>query len=83
MATKELSLPSDIAAELEARVAHGEAATVADVLRAALAALEAEESRKLDALREKIAKSFADPRPSVAADEVFDRVDRMLDSLKR
>jgi antitoxin ParD1/3/4 len=80
MATRELTLPPDVAAQLDARVASGEAADVIDVMRAALAALEAQDARKLEDVRAKIARSISDPRPSVAADEVFARVGQMLDS---
>ena len=83
MATKELTLPSDLAAQLDARVANGEADCAVDVVRAALAALEAEETRKLEAVRAKIARSLADPRPPVAADAVFERIDQMLESLRK
>jgi len=84
MATKELTLPADLAAKLDARVARGEAASAVDVVRAALAALEAaEDARKIDAVREKIARSLADPRPSIPSDIVFDRVDQLLDSLQK
>ena len=83
MATKELTLPSDLAAQLDARVANGEADSAVDVVRAALAALEAEDARRLEAVRAKIARSLADPRPSVPVDAVFDRIDQMLESLQK
>jgi antitoxin ParD1/3/4 len=82
MSTKELTLPADLAALIEARVASGAGDTEVDVLRAALAALEAEDARKLQSVREKIARSLADPRPSIPANTVFDNVDKLLDSLK-
>jgi Arc/MetJ-type ribon-helix-helix transcriptional regulator len=83
MATRELTLPPDVAAQLDARVASGEATDVIDVMRAALAALEAQDARKLEDVRAKIARSVSDPRPSVAAGTVFDRVEEMLDSLQK
>ena len=83
MAMKELTLPPDVAAQLDARVANGEAESPIDIVRAALAALEAEDVRKLEAARAKITRSLADPRPSVPADAVFDRIDQMLDSLRK
>lgn len=83
MSTKELSLPLDLAAKLDARVADGEAESPVEIVRAALAALEAEETRKLEAVRAKIARSLADPRPSLPAENVFDRVDRLLDSIPK
>jgi hypothetical protein len=52
-------------------------------VRAALAALEAsEDAGKIDAVRAKIARSLADPRPSIPAGAVFDRVEQLLDTLK-
>jgi antitoxin ParD1/3/4 len=83
MPTKELTLPPDLAAKLDARVASGAAASAVDVVRDGLAALEAEDVRKLDALRAKIARALADPRPPIPADAVFDSIDELLDSLKR
>jgi antitoxin ParD1/3/4 len=83
MTTKELLLPPDIAAKLDARVADGEAENPIEVVRAALSALESEEARKLEAVRAKIARSLADPRPSIPAEMVFDRVDQLIDSLRK
>jgi len=83
MSTKEMTLPPDLAAKVEARVASGAAASAVDVVRDGLAALEAEDARKLEALRAKIAQSLDDPRPSIAADAAFDSVEKLLDSLKR
>lgn len=83
MAMKELTLPPDVAAQLDARVANGEAENAIDIVRAALAALEAQEARKLKSVRAKIARSLADPRPPVPADAVFDRIDQMLESLRK
>jgi len=84
MATKELTLPADLAAKLDDRVAKGEAQNAVEVVRNALAALEAaDDAKKLDAVRAKIARSLADPRPSIPAGVVFDRVDQLLDSLKQ
>ena len=47
--TKTVDLPADIAAKLDERVASGSADTPVDVIRAGIAALEAEDVRKLDA----------------------------------
>ena len=83
MGTKELILPPDIVAQLNERVANGEAANAVEILRSALAALEAEEMRKLEAARAKIARSLADPRPVVPADIVFDRIDQLIDAFRK
>jgi antitoxin ParD1/3/4 len=81
--TKTVDLPADVAAKLDERVASGAAADAVDAIRAGLAALEAEEARKLEAARAKVARALSDPRPSVPADEVFDRVDSLIRSLER
>ena len=84
MGTKELTLPADLAAKLDDRVAKGEAQDAVEVVRHALAALEAaDDVKKLEAVRAKIARSLADPRPSVPAGVVFDHLDQLLDSLKQ
>ncbi len=83
MSTRELTLPPDLIAKLDERVASGAAASVVDVVRDGLAALELEDARKLDALRAKISRSLDDPRPSIPADVVFDNVEKLLASLKR
>lgn len=83
MSTRELTLPPDLAAKLEARIASGAAASAVDVVRDGLAALEAEDVRKLDALRAKLARALTDTRPPIPADAVFDSIDALLDSLER
>jgi antitoxin ParD1/3/4 len=80
--TKTLALPADIAAKLDERVASGAAADAVDAVRAGIAALEAEEARKLEAVRDKVARALADPRSSVPADDVFGRLEAMLRSLR-
>lgn len=77
------SLPPDLAAKVQDRIASGAAADEVDALRAAFAALEASDIAKLDAVRTKIARSFSDPRPSDSADAVFDRIETALASLAR
>lgn len=81
--TTELRLPPDLAAKLDERVASGAAASAVDVVRDGLAALEAEDARRLQALRDKVARAMADPRPSAPADVAFDRVEAMLAALDR
>ena len=78
-----LTLPSDLAAKVQARIESGAESDPIDVLRAGLEALEAEDARRLAAIREKIARALADPRPSVPADEVYDRINAALDALAR
>lgn len=84
MGTKELTLPADLAAKLDDRVAKGEARDAVEVVRQALAALAAaDDAKKLDAVRAKIARALSDSRPSIPAGVVFDRLDQLLDSLKQ
>ena len=78
-----LTLPSDLAAKVQARIESGAESDAVDVVRAGIAALEAEDARRLVAIREKVARSLADPRPSVPAEDVFDRVDALLAAYNR
>lgn len=61
----------DLQDRVRARVASGAYASVSEVMRAAVRALDREESAINDWLREQIAESFADPRPNIPANEVF------------
>jgi len=83
MTTKEMTLPPDVAARIDARVANGEADSPEEVVRAALAALDAEDARKLEAVRAKVARSLADQRPSIPAEEVFAKIDALIESLEK
>jgi antitoxin ParD1/3/4 len=83
MMSKALTLPPDLVAKVEERIASGAAADAVDVVRAGLEALDAADAAKLEAVRAKIARALDDPRPSVPAEEAFDRVDALLDALAR
>ena len=61
-------------AAVEARVESGAYATASEVMRAALRALEREETVLDEILREKVRASLADPRPSIPAEAVFARL---------
>ena len=74
-------LPPDLAAKVKQRIDSGAAADAVEVVRAGLEALDAAEEAKLAAARAKIERALADPRPSIPADEAFDRVERLLDAL--
>lgn len=78
MASNQITLPPDLAAKVEERVASGASQDAVSVVRDGLAALEAEEARQLEWLREKIARSLNDPRPSVPIDDAFARVAQAL-----
>ncbi len=61
---------------VEARVNSGEYASASEVVRAGLRALDREEEVLNEYLREKIREAYDDPRPSVPAEEVFERLER-------
>jgi antitoxin ParD1/3/4 len=64
----------DLHERVEARVKSGNYASVSEVLRAAVRALEREEAAVTDWLRKRVDEAFADPRPNVPAREVFARL---------
>jgi antitoxin ParD1/3/4 len=64
----------DLHERVEARVKSGNYASVSEVLRAAVRALEREEAAVTDWLRQRVDEAFADPRPNVPAREVFGRL---------
>lgn len=78
-----VTLPPDLAAKVDARIASGAADDAVDVVRAGIEALEAADAAKLGALRAKVARALTDPRPSAPADDVFDRTNALLDALAR
>jgi Arc/MetJ-type ribon-helix-helix transcriptional regulator len=78
-----IELPPDLAARIEARVASGASSDPVEAIREGLEALESEDVRRLDTIRQRIAAALADPAPSVSADEAFDRVANYLKSLPR
>jgi antitoxin ParD1/3/4 len=59
---------------VESRVKSGAYASASEVMRAALRALDREESAVDDWLRQKVSEAFADPAPSVPARDVFRRL---------
>ena len=59
---------------VEARVKSGDYASASEVLRAALRALDREESAVNDWLRRAVEQALADPRPSIPARKVFKRL---------
>lgn len=75
-----LSLPPDLAKKVQARIDSGAASDAIEVVRAGLDALEAAEAAKLEAVRAKVARAVADPRPSIGADDVFARVNQAIDA---
>ncbi|GJE60347.1 hypothetical protein MPOCJGCO_2458 [Methylobacterium trifolii] len=59
---------------VEARLQSGAYASVSEVVRAGLRALDREEAAIDAVLREKVRDALDDPRPSLPADQVFDEL---------
>ena len=75
----------DLQDRVEERVRSGRYASVDDVVRAALRALDREEHGEDGVLERKVAQALTDPRSSIPADQVFAalrarRVDRAKDA---
>ena len=64
----------DLHDHVEARVKSGACASASEVVRAAIRALDREETAVNDWLRQKVEEAFADPRPHVPAGDVFKRL---------
>lgn len=64
----------DLQKHVDARVESGAYASTSEVLRAAIRALDREESAVNDWLRQRVDEAFADPRPNVPAGDVFKRL---------
>jgi antitoxin ParD1/3/4 len=78
-----VELPNDLAERLNDRVASGASLDAVEAIREGLAALEAEDARRLSAIRERIEKALADPRPSVPADDAFAKAEELVRSIAR
>jgi antitoxin ParD1/3/4 len=61
----------ELAPQVQARIDSGEDSSAAEVITAALEALEREEAAFEETLRRAIQESYDDPRPSIPAEEVF------------
>ena len=64
----------DLQKRVAARVKSGAYASVSEVMRAAVRALDREEAVLNDWLRQRIDEAFADPRPNMSAREVFEHL---------
>jgi antitoxin ParD1/3/4 len=64
----------DLQKNVEARVKTGAYASTSEVLRAAVRALDREDAAVTDWLRQRVDESLNDPRASIPADTVFDRL---------
>lgn len=72
-----VSLPAQIVGEIKSRVDAGTYASVTEVMRAALQALHREEQVRDQVVDTKIREALNDPRASVPAADVFDRIERI------
>lgn len=73
-----VTLPAETIDAINHQVEAGHYASASDVLRAAMGALAREEdehANRIAEIRAEIAASIADPRPSLTADEVKERLD--------
>lgn len=61
---------------IERQIAEGRFSSASDVVRAALSLLERQSADDDAWLAEAISESVNDPRPSIPADEVFERLER-------
>ena len=64
----------DLQKGVKARVKSGAYASVSEVMRAAVRALDREEAAINDWLRQRVTEAFADPRPNTPARETFRRL---------
>jgi len=71
-----------LAERAEARVRDGHYASVSEVVRAGLRALDREEEAFNAILKAKVAEALADPRPAIPAKEAFARLDERIAAYK-
>ncbi len=64
----------DLQKRVKSRVESGAYASVSEVIRAALRALDREEAAVNDWLRHRVDEALSDPRPNVPARDVFKRL---------
>jgi antitoxin ParD1/3/4 len=70
----------DMKSFADERIARGRYASVSEVVRAGLRALEREETHLDDWMRERIRESLEDPRPDIPAEEVFAELRARMDA---
>ena len=63
----------DLKERVDARVKSGAYASVSEVMRAAIRALDREDAAMTEWLRDRVNDAFADPRPNIPAGDVFKR----------
>ncbi|OEO30264.1 CopG family transcriptional regulator [Devosia insulae DS-56] len=73
-----ITLPAEMVALIKQQVEAGHYASTSEVLRVAMRAWmrdEEEHAERLTAIRARISRSLADPRPAVSSADVFDRLE--------
>lgn len=79
-----ITLPAHMVEALNERVDAGAYASITDAVAAALQALEREESGRNQVVDAKIREAINDGSPGIAANEVFERIERLHnDRLKK
>ncbi|NJO38908.1 MAG: type II toxin-antitoxin system ParD family antitoxin [Rhizobiales bacterium] len=74
-----ITLPRDMVKMIRDKVGSGSYASNSEVIREALRLLQDQESlraQKLQALRDKVARSIESDEPSIPAEEVFERLEQ-------
>lgn len=74
-----ITLPSEMVSAINAQVEQGRFASVSEVMRDAMRLWmrqEEEYAERIAALRARVARSLADPRPPVPLAEAFERIER-------
>jgi len=77
-----ITLPPDMLRDIRRAVAAGDYASTSEALRDAVRGwlrLRSEDAERLAALRARVQRSLADPRPSLAEADVATRLDALLD----
>ena len=68
-----------LASRAEARVKSGSYASISEVVRAGLRALDREEAMLDSVLKAKVVEAIADPRPDLPAEEAFAQMDSFIE----
>lgn len=72
-----------LAKKAEARVKSGEYASISEVLREGLRALDWQDELFDEILKKKVEEAMADPRPSIPAEEAFAQLDAYIAEYER
>lgn len=81
-----ITLPPDMLSAIKAQVSAGHFSSTSEVLREAMRLWlnhEEERTERLKALRARVKESLGDPRPSIPAEQVFDKLERKYSDMAR